>query len=72
MSWQAIRIIITSETLDTAVIQCAAVLRVDHELVRQILEKHTETFKCEDGDGYYYKFKIDNVDETVRELLYLK
>jgi len=71
MSWQAIRIIITTETLDTAVIQCAAVLRVDHNLVRQILEKHTETFKCEDGNGYYYKFKIDDVDETVGELLNL-
>ena len=71
MSWHAIRIIITSETLDTAVIQCAAVLGVDHNNVRQILEKHTETFKCEDGDGYYYKFKIDNIDETVGALLNL-
>lgn len=71
MNWQAIRIIITSETLDTAVIQCSAVLKVEHKRVRQILEKHTSTFKCKDGDGYYYKFKIDDVDKTVEELLSL-
>jgi len=71
MTWNAIRIIITSETLDTAAIQCAAVLKVDHKKVRQILENHTKTFKCKDGDGYYYKFSIDNVDKTVAELLSL-
>ena len=70
MSWEAIRIIITSETLDTAVIQCAAVLRVDHKIVRQILEKHTIDGKVcfienKEGGSIYDKdvIKIGEVKE---------
>jgi (2Fe-2S) ferredoxin len=72
MSWQAIRIIITTETLDTAVIQCAAVLKVDYKNVRRILEKHIKTTSFEDGKGWYYKFEINDVDYVVGELLNLK
>jgi len=69
MNWQAIRIIITTETLDTAVIQCAAVLRVDHKIIRQILEKHIKSVSFEDGKGWYYKFEIDDIEATMIELM---